>query len=158
MQEHCFDPIVFQNSTKLFLGSFPSIKSKEQSFYYAHPKNQFWKLLSVIYSMKYETLDEKLKILELNNLALWDMTRCCERENSADSNLKNIEVNNIGELLQKYKSINSIYFTGQKAQSLFQKEFKGLQIETTLLPSPSPAYASKSFAQKLKIWQELLSV
>ncbi len=157
MQEKCLKPIVFTHSTKLFLGSFPSIKSQEQSFYYSHPKNQFWKLLGAIYQMNHNTLDEKLKILEINNLAVWDMAKCCERQNSADSNLKNIEANDIKGLLQQYKNIENIYFTGQKAQSIFKKEFKNLDIKTTLLPSPSPAYASKSYEEKLIIWKNFLS-
>jgi hypoxanthine-DNA glycosylase len=158
MQHKCFEPIIFEDSKILILGSFPSLKSVENSFYYSHPKNQFWKILSNIYNLSTETKEQKIGLLKINKIALWDMAASCERINSADSNLKNIKLNNIALLLTEYQNINCIFFTGLTAQKLYKKEFSGLSIKTTLLPSPSPAYAAMNFDSKLSIWSNCLCV
>ena len=153
---HPFNPIVFSNSQTLILGSFPSIDSFENSFYYAHPRNQFWKILSKITSYPVNNKDQKIWLLKEHNLALWDMVKSCQRENSLDSSLKNIEVNDIKSLLNSYPNITKIAFTGRKSQQLFNRYFKDIDIETTYLPSPSPAYAKLSFEEKAKIYKERL--
>ncbi len=153
---HPFKPIVFQDSKILILGSFPSIKSFENSFYYAHPKNQFWKILSQITGYPAISKDQKIWLLKKHHLALWDMIKSCSRKNSLDSNLQEIEVNNIKALLQEYPNIEKIAFTSRLAESLFKKHFKDVKVQTFYLPSPSPAYAAMRFEEKCKIYKELL--
>ena len=99
---HPFKPFVNQNSKFLILGTFPSIKSFENNFYYAHPKNQFWKLLSSIFNVNIpNTIEDKKIFLEKYNIALWDIVKSCKRKNSLDSNLKDIKVNDIEKLLKE---------------------------------------------------------
>ena len=43
--DHPFEPLYDEHSTVLILGSFPSVKSREQRFFYGHPQNRFWKLI-----------------------------------------------------------------------------------------------------------------
>jgi TDG/mug DNA glycosylase family protein len=155
---HPFYPIIDEQSEILILGSFPSLKSFEKSFYYAHPRNQFWRLLSDIFHKPAATTEERIELLKSNGIALWDVIASCERKNSADSNLKACESNDIPALLQKYPNIKAIGFTGKKAESLFRRHFGDrVNLPTFLLPSPSPAYAALSYEEKLKRWRDILS-
>ena len=155
-QEHPFKPIVFKSSKTLVLGSFPSLKSFENSFYYAHPQNQFWKILSLISGYPANLRDQRVWLLKQCKLALWDMVASCKRETSADSNLEDVIPNDIEALLKEYPNIEQIAFTSRLAQKIYKKHFSHLDIKTIYLPSPSPAYASMSVEQKAKKYKELL--
>lgn len=156
MLQHPFDPIIDQNSKVLILGSFPSIQSFKNSFYYGHPQNQFWKILAKLFDEEEpKSIEEKKEFLRRHNIALWDMVAGCERESSLDSSLKNIEVNDIAALLQRYPNIKALFFTGKKAQNLYQRHFGHLDIPTFYLPSPSPAYRAMSLEEKVKKWSIL---
>ncbi len=143
-------------SHTLILGSFPSLKSFELSFYYAHPQNQFYRLLSAIYKTKARSVEEKIALLANAKIALWDAAAYCERTNSSDSNLKNIQPNDIERLLSEYPNIKQIFFIGRAAQKIYKSSFSHLPIKTTLLLSPSPAYAAMSFEVKFEIWRGYL--
>ena len=153
---HPFQPIVFKNSETLILGSFPSIDSFDKSFYYAHPRNQFWKILSVLSNYPINNRDQKIWLLKETKLALWDMVESCQRENSLDSSLEEIEVNDIAQFLEEHPTIKKVAFTGRLAEKLFKMHFDYLEMETVYLPSPSSAYAKMSFEQKVEIYHELL--
>jgi hypoxanthine-DNA glycosylase len=156
MLTHPFEPIVFRDSKVLILGSFPSIESFEKSFYYAHPRNQFWRILEAITGYPINNKDQKIWLLKESHIALWDMVKSATRDNSLDSSLEDIEVNDIASLLQEYDSIELIAFTGRKAQTLYKMHFDYLDIPTVYLPSPSSAYAKMSFEDKLKVYKEVL--
>ncbi len=158
MIEHPFDPIVFKDSKILILGSFPSLKSFENSFYYAHPRNQFWKILSQLTAYPINNLDQKMWLLKVSKIALWDMVKSCVRDDSLDSSLEDIEVNSIAQFLEENPTIESVAFTGRLAERLFKMHFDHLEIETIYLPSPSPAYAKMSFERKLEKYRELLEI
>ena len=151
---HPFTPFVDANSTVLILGTFPSIKSFEENFYYGHPKNQFWKLISSVFDeVEPKTIDDKKSFLKKHGIALWDVVKSCDRKNSLDSNLKNIVPNDIKSVLQEFPNIKKLYFTSKTALKVYEKYFKDLKLPYFYLDSPSPAYAKKSFAQKLKSWK-----
>jgi len=156
MLEHPFEPIVYKDTKILILGSFPSIKSFENDFYYAHPSNKFWKILEAVTSYPVNNRDQKLWLLKECKLGLWDMIRECTRDNSLDSSLENEELNNITNILETYSSINKIAFTGRKAEALFKIHFSHLDIQTTYLPSPSSAYAAMKFEDKVKAYKKAL--
>jgi len=153
---HPFQPIVYKETQTLILGSFPSIKSFENDFYYAHPSNKFWKILEAVTTYPVNNRDQKLWLLKECKLGLWDMIRQCTRDNSLDSSLENEELNNITNILETYSSINKIAFTGRKAEALFKIHFSHLDIETTYLPSPSSAYAAMKFEDKVKAYKKAL--
>ncbi len=153
---HPFKPIIENNSNILILGSFPSINSFKNSFYYAHKQNQFWKILSNIYNKDIKTKKAKIALLKEKNIALWDIIESCQRKNSSDANLKDIKVNDIELLLKKYKNIKIIFFTSKTAEKLYNKYFSHLHIKTDYLPSPSPAYASIALEIKTKVYKEKL--
>ena len=154
--KHPFNPIFFKDSETLILGSFPSIDSFDKSFYYAHPRNQFWKILSVLSNYPINNRDQKIWLLKETKLALWDMVKSCKRENSLDTSLEEIEVNDIAQFLEEHPTIKKVAFTGRLAEKLFKMHFDYLEIETCYLPSPSAAYAKMSFEQKVEIYHELL--
>jgi hypoxanthine-DNA glycosylase len=97
-----------------------------------------------------------MKLLRVAKIALWDIVKNCDRVNSADTNLKNMQPNDIAELLIRYPNIKKIFFTGRTAEKLYKKHFYKLLLPSMLLPSPSPAYAAVKFEQKLRIWREAL--
>ena len=155
---HPFDPIVFNDSKILILGSFPSIDSFEKSFYYAHPRNQFWKILSAVTTYPINNRDQKTWLLKESKIALWDMVANCVRDNSLDSSLEDIEVNNIAEFLEEHPTIEKVAFTGRLSEKLFKMHFDYLEIETLYLPSPSSAYAKMSLENKTVIYKEKLGI
>ena len=155
---HPFKPIVFKNSKVLILGSFPSIDSFENSFYYAHKRNQFWKILSAISNYPINNRDQKTWLLKESKIALWDMVQSCSRENSLDSSLEEIEVNNIASFLEEHSTIEKIAFTGRLAEQLYKMHFEYLELETVYLPSPSSAYAKMSLEEKIDRYKERLKV
>lgn len=155
---HPFSPVVFKDTKTLILGSFPSIKSIENNFYYTHPQNQFWKILSSITSYPINNRDQKIWLLKESKIGLWDMISSCNRENSADSSIEDEEVNDIAALLERYPSIKTIAFTGRKSQALFDIYFGYLDIDTCYLPSPSSAYAKLSVGQKIIAYKEALKI
>jgi len=154
---HPFKPFITSTSKTLILGTFPSIKSFEDNFYYAHKRNQFWKLLSQTFGEEEpKSIDEKKELLKRYDIALWDMVSSCRRKNSLDSNLKDIKPNDIKALLKEYPSIQKICFTSKTALRLYEKNFSDITKPTFYLPSPSPAYASVGFEEKLKGYIEVL--
>ena len=154
--EHPFEPLVFKDSKTLILGSFPSIDSFDKAFYYAHPRNQFWRILSKVTAYPINNRDQKIWLLKEAKIALWDMVAQCRRESSLDSSLEDIEINNISSFLEEHPSITKIAFTGRLAERLYKMNFDYLEIETIYLPSPSSAYAKMGFEHKVAIYQELL--
>ena len=155
MEYHPFKPIIDKNSKILILGTFPSIKSFEKSFYYSHPRNQFFSLLADTFNEKRPTsIPEKIELLKKHNIALWDMVKGANRKNSLDSSLKDIQLNDIKSLLDRYPNIKLIAFTSKTAERLFKK--LNIDFPTAYLPSPSPAYAKMRYEDKLKVYKEIL--
>ena len=152
---HPFDPLIDENSKILILGSFPSLKSFENDFYYAHPRNQFWPILGEIFQRPVATEAERIALLKEVGIALWDVVASCERTNSADSNLKACVPNDIPALLARYPGIRALFFTGRKAEALFKRYFPHITLPQILLPSPSPAYAAMPYEKKVVKWRDL---
>lgn len=145
---HEFDAFYHQNSKILILGSIPSSKSREEGFYYAHPKNRFWKVISKIFNEKEpKTIPEKKKLLFNHQIALFDVLESCDIKGSSDSSIKNPVPNDIRTILQNSK-IEKIYTTGKTAYRLYnQYILKQTKIEAIYLPSTSPANCRVSFEQ-----------
>lgn len=153
---HPFDPIIDCNTHILFLGSFPSIASFEQSFYYAHPCNAFWPIMEEIFNVRLEGNEAKKAFCLEKGIGLWDVIGSCERNNSSDTNLKNCVPNDFEKLLREYPNIHVLAFTGKKSFDLFEKYFKELEIQRVLLPSTSPAHAAMKKDEKKEIYKDFL--
>ena len=147
---HTLEPFYDENSEILILGSLPSVKSREENFYYAHPKNRFWKVLSDVYEKEIpKTIEEKKNFLKENKIALYDVIRSCEIIGSSDSSIKNVKINNLKQII-KNSRIKRIYTTGKKSKELYDKYIKEkIKIEGINLPSTSPANATMSY-EKLR--------
>ena len=154
---HPFEPIYNQNSKILILGSFPSVKSREDEFYYAHPQNRFWKVLEKIYHEKIENSKEgKTNFLLEHEIAIWDSIYSCEIENSEDASIKNAVPNNLAPLLENSK-IDKIFCNGNASYQVFQKYYhQKILLPVRALPSTSPANARYSLEKLVQIWSENL--
>ena len=151
---HDFQPIYNSQSRVLILGSFPSVSSREQNFYYGHPQNRFWKLLARICDADIPTTTDEKKTLCLNNgIALWDVIESCEIEGSSDSSIKNARVNDITMILD-ICDIKQIFVNGSTAYRLFVKYQQNTTGRTAVkLPSTSPANAAWSLDRLYTEWQ-----
>ncbi len=136
MVEHELPPVYDERSRVLILGSFPSPKSRETGFYYGHPQNRFWKVLSAVFGEKTpESIDEKKAFLRAHKIALWDVIASCEIKGAGDSTIKNALPNDFSVIFSAAK-IKAVFTTGQTAAKLYKK-FTGS--DSVVLPSPSPA-------------------
>lgn len=147
---HPLKPIYNKDSIVLILGSFPSVISRKNNFYYSNPKNRFWKILGIIFNEEnLTTNEEKIDFLLNNHIALFDVIKSCEIDGSSDSSIKNVIPNDISKLIKNSK-IKYIFTNGNKAHELYQKYiFKSTKIVDIKLPSTSPANCQKDIEKKL---------
>ena len=137
---HTFGPLYDKSSEILILGSFPSVKSREAEFYYGHPQNRFWKVISAVYGCQQpKNIPEKKEFALKNHIALWDTIDSCDIIGSDDSSIKNPVPNDINQLLRA-TGIEAIFTTGSKAAQLYRRLCQPhTHIEAIALPSTSPA-------------------
>ena len=121
MITHPIEPVYDKASRILILGSFPSVKSREAGFFYGHPRNRFWKVISSIFEEDIpQTTEEKKAFLLRNHIALWDVIASCEIEGSADASIKNVTPNDINIILAQ-SDIHAIYVNGKTAFQYYTK-------------------------------------
>lgn len=151
--EHPFGPLFNENSKVLILGSFPSVKSREQNFFYGHPQNRFWKVIAAVFRQPLpQTIEEKKQLILDSRLALWDSIASCEITGSSDSSIRNAEPNDLGIILN-HCEIERIYCNGRKSFELYQKYIKGqTRREAVCLPSTSPANAQWTLEKLIRAW------
>lgn len=155
-EEHIFHPISpvwDENSKVLILGSFPSVKSRENGFFYGHKQNRFWKVLAAVFDRNVpETIEEKKRLLLQNGVALWDVIASCDITGSADSSIKNAKPNDILPIIMKSK-ITAVFVNGNTAAKLYEKYlFSETKIKAIVLPSTSPANARFTLEMLTEKW------
>ncbi len=157
MEKHNFGPLYSGESKILILGSFPSVKSRQAQFFYGHPQNRFWLVLSaVLNSPAARTIEEKRELVLKNSIALWDVIGQCEIQGSSDSSIKNVVPNDIPALLQK-TNIEKIFVNGKTAEKYYNKYLLDKTgIKATVLPSTSPANAAYSLQRLISEWKAIL--
>lgn len=137
---HPFGPIFDTDSRVLILGSFPSLVSREQNFYYANPRNRFWPVLSAVFDDKSgRTIEERTAFLHRHHVALWDVIASCTIHASSDASIQDVKVNDIQSLVDESR-ISHIYTAGSRAFELYER-FRPCTIDAVCLPSTSPANA-----------------
>jgi hypoxanthine-DNA glycosylase len=153
---HPFEPIYHKDSTILILGTLPSVKSRENDFYYGHKQNRFWRLLAALYDETVpETINEKKELLFRNHIALWDVIAECDIQGSSDSTIRNVKPTDIRSLLEE-SAVQRIFANGRKAGELYGKYQQKLTgVDITVLPSTSPANAVWPLERLLPAWQEI---
>lgn len=141
---HGFEPFYNADSKVLILGSFPSVKSREQSFYYGNTRNAFWRILANFFGEEVPlTLPEKKDFLIRRKIALWDIVTECEIIASRDETIKNFKVANLDIVLQNC-SLSCIIVNGGRAYDIFARNYCGLDLPVYKLPSTSPANARRN--------------
>lgn len=150
---HPIRPVFDKDSRVLILGSFPSVRSREEGFFYGHPQNRFWKVTSAIFGEAVPcTIDEKKSFLLRNHIALWDVIGSCEIEGSSDSTIRNVTVNDISVILEA-ADIHAIFLNGKKAFQLYQEYLLPvIKREGICLPSTSPANAAWNLEKLTTAW------
>lgn len=182
---HPFGPLYNEKSKVLILGSFPSVKSREQQFFYGHPQNRFWKVIAALFPANMakiqegrsgnensqmvdigtnenanlpvpETIEEKKSLILDSGLALWDSIGSCEIIGSSDASIRNAEPNDL-RLITDNCDIRAIYCNGKKSLEVFNRYIEPVLGRTAeALPSTSPANAAWSLDRLIEAWSIIL--
>ena len=150
---HTIPPVYDEFSKVLILGSFPSVKSREEQFFYGHPQNRFWRVLAAVHDCPVpQTVDEKRSFLLEKRIALWDVIASCRISGSSDSSIKNVVPNDVGLILAEAE-IERIFVNGKTAQKYYKRFLQPvLGRDAVVLPSTSPANAAWSFEKLVEAW------
>lgn len=157
--QHTFEPVFNVESRILILGSFPSVKSRENNFFYGHPQNRFWKVMANVLQWNVPTtMEEKKEMLLSNHVAVWDVIASCSIQGSSDTSIKDVVVNDFSRILNHSK-VERIYVNGGKAYELYVKYAeKATGIKAIKLPSTSPANAAWSLERLTEAWKMLIRI
>lgn len=156
---HPISPLYNEKSEILILGSFPSVRSREEGFFYGHPRNRFWSVMAKICNAPVPlSVEEKTSLILDHHFALWDVIHSCEISGSADSTIKNVVPNDLSIILENAQ-IKKIFVNGKKAYSLYKKYMeKQIGISAVCLPSTSPANAGWSDDRLFECWKNEMGV
>ena len=154
MITHPIEPVFDEKSKVLILGSFPSVKSREEGFFYGHPQNRFWKVLAAVFADAVpETIPEKKAFLLRNHVAVWDVIHSCEIRGSSDSSIRNVTANDLRPILEA-ADIQGIFVNGKTAEKLYKKYTEPVcGRQAGYLPSTSPANAVWSLERLTEAWR-----
>ena len=157
--DHPFGPLYDENSRVLILGSFPSVRSREQNFFYGHPQNRFWKVVAAVFGQPVpQTVEEKKRLILDNGLALWDSIASCEITGSSDASIRNVRANDIGVILNSC-SIERIYCNGRKSHEMYERYIEPeTGREAVCLPSTSPANAKWTLEKLTGAWSVIAEI
>lgn len=153
---HPIEPLYDNHSKILILGSFPSVKSRETEFFYGHPQNRFWKVISTLCQEEVpKSIDEKKSLVLKHGIALWDVIHSCDIVGSSDSSIKNVVPNDISPILEK-SSIQRIFTNGKTSYRLYNQYIRPkIGIDAVCLPSTSPANAAWNLQRLLEEWKQI---
>ncbi|MBQ8001980.1 MAG: DNA-deoxyinosine glycosylase [Clostridia bacterium] len=151
---HPITPVYDENSKILILGSFPSVKSREDGFFYGHKQNRFWRVISSVFESETPiTTEEKKKFLLQNRIAIWDVIASCDIEGSSDASIKNVTANDLTRILNN-ADIEKIFVNGKTAERYYNKYIKAeICREAICLPSTSPANAAWNVDRLVEAWK-----
>ncbi|MDO4975813.1 MAG: A/G-specific adenine glycosylase [Eubacteriales bacterium] len=154
---HPIPPLFDKESRILILGSFPSVKSREAAFFYGHPQNRFWKLMSRLLSEEFpETTEERAALMHRNHIAVWDTIASCNIVGSSDSSIKDVVPNDLSIILEN-APIEKIYCNGAKSHEYYKKYIeKETGMQAIKLPSTSPANAACNMDKLIDQWKQIL--
>ena len=150
-----FGPVVGPRTRLMVLGSFPGVASLAQQQYYAHPRNQFWPILSALWGLDLRALlyPERLEVLRERGLGLWDVYARVRREGSLDSAIEAAELNDLAGLRRIAPGLEAVSHNGAESARTMRR-LQALGFAVHRLPSTSPANAGWSFDRKLAAWRE----
>lgn len=153
---HNIPPVCDDMSRVLVLGSFPSVISRAQAFFYAHPQNRFWKVLAAVFHESVpETVEEKKALLHAHHVALWDVIKSCEVQGSADSSITNVVPNDVPSLIRNTR-VTRVILNGRTAEKYYKKFIlPAVPLPYVCLPSTSPANAGTGMEKLIEAWSIL---
>ena len=154
-----FEPVINKDTLQMIIGTMPGQASLKAKQYYAYKHNKFWQIIFDIFNNGQAETDyqDKINILLNNKTGLWDVLAYCKRKGSLDKNIMHEKPNDFRKLLKQYPKVNRLIFNGQKSHKYFLKYFAQIQsIEYIVLPSTSPANASKTYKQKISVWNHII--
>ncbi len=133
-----FEPIFDAHSRVLVLGSFPSVLSRRQAFYYGNPRNRFWSVLAEAFGEEFpQTIADRKNLCLNNGVALWDIVADCEIEGSMDSDIRNLRTVDLRRITERCP-LQKILCNGLVAYKLTVQTYTG-SLPVVRLPSTSPA-------------------
>ena len=158
MEIHSIDPVCAPDARILILGSFPSVRSRQAGFYYAHKQNRFFKVLAAVFGEDVPvSVPDKKEFLIREKIALWDVIKSCDVDKSSDSSIKNAEPNDVSGLVRGAR-IKAVYLNGKTAYALYEKHLAGkVGLPYFYLPSTSPANANYTFERLVNEWKIILN-
>ena len=159
-----FPPLAAAHARVLILGSMPSRESLARNQYYAHPRNAFWPILTLLLDLRSPEYAERALEVTARGIAVWDVLKACIRATSLDADIEDgsIVTNDFNHFFDRHPQIRRVCFNGAKAESVYRKEVLPKlasvygSIPLHRLPSTSPAHASMTLAQKTEAWRVIL--
>lgn len=154
-----FAPVIAPNTRLMVLGSFPGVASLQQQQYYGHPRNQFWPILSALWSVDLRGMAyvERLDVVRTRGLGIWDVYAHCRREGSLDSDITAAERNDFSALRAQAPGLVAVASNGAESARVTQAlRMQGFEVHR--LPSTSPANASWSFERKQDAWRAVFAL
>jgi len=153
-------PLINDNCTVLLLGSMLSPRSAQAKFYYAHPQNRFWRVLSAVFDRPLpENFGECAELALSHGVALWDVIYSCDIIGAADSTVTNVVYNDLKGLLDAHKNIARVYATGGKAFELLRRYAKTADCPVlsaaVRLPSTSPLNCAASLSDLIAAYSAI---
>ena len=150
---HPFPPLYDERSRILILGSFPSVKSREQNFFYGHPQNRFWKVMAAVLDCETpRDIPAKRDMLLRHGIALWDSIGSCEIRGSSDASIDKAAPNDLPPIFRTAE-IRQVFCNGKKSHEMYRKfQEKELGRSAVCLPSTSPANAAWSIERLSEEW------
>ena len=157
--EHPFPPVAGPDSRVLILGSFPSVRSREEGFFYGHPRNRFWPLMAALYGEDMpQTIPERRALILRHGLALWDVIASCRIEGSSDASVRDAVPVDIRRVLD-VADIRQVVCNGALAGKLYARYLhQAVGLDAVIMPSTSPANAAWSLARLLPVWRDALGL
>lgn len=155
--EHPFDPVYDGRSKVIILGSLPSPASRQQNFYYGHPRNRFWPLITELLGEEFpNTADDKINMLLRHGIALWDSIYSCDIKGASDASIRNVVPTELRSIIED-SDITAVFCNGTASYRSYQKYQEKLTgITAVKLPSTSPANASVSLDELKNKWKIML--
>jgi len=153
-------PVITPDTRLVVLGSFPSVASLAHQQYYAHPRNQFWPILSNLWGLagaddlRHQPYERRLDAARANGLGIWDVYAHCQRQGSLDSAIEQAQLNELHRLREWAPGLQGIAHNGGES-ARHMRITQALGLPVVKLPSTSPANASWSFDRKLAAWREV---
>ena len=156
---HGFKPVFDERSRVLVLGSFPSVLSRENRFYYGNPRNRFWRVMAEVLGEPVPDVGDipgKRAMLLRHGIALWDVIESCDVRGSSDASIKNVVPADVARITS-VAPVRTVICNGGTAGRLYRRWLEGITgLPAVVLPSTSPANAAWSLERLTACWREAL--